>query len=130
MEPPEGIAEARRFLERAEGETNPQRKIEELKQGVDLLDLYVEERPDAPEDTLTYITNLRRSHTRRLLVQLLSLKQIEIETWILYIVLLVTKLRDEVDYVTSQDPTLKTNYAEFCRAWDDVLREALKKYAK
>jgi hypothetical protein len=33
MEPPKDVAEARRFLERAEGETNPQRKIEELKQG-------------------------------------------------------------------------------------------------
>jgi hypothetical protein len=90
----------------------------------------VEEHPDAPEDTLTYITNLRRSHTRRLLVQLLSLRQIEIKTWIQYIVLLVTKLKDEVGYVTSQDPTLKTNYDEFCRVWDDVLREALKVYAK
>lgn len=125
---PEDVLEGRRLLERAEQETDPERKIEALKEGVDLLDLYVEEHPDAPENTLTYITNLRRSHARRLLVQLLALKHIEIEIWLQYIVLLITKLRDEVDHATSQDRTLKANYNQFWHVWNDVLREALKGY--
>lgn len=126
--PPEEVVDARRCLEAAEKELNPERKIEELEEGVELLDLYIEENPDMPESTRTLIINLRRSHTRRLLVQLFSLKEIEIENWFKYIVLLITKLKNEMDYVTSQDTNLKISYDQFFGIYGDVFVEAIRGY--
>ena len=130
MELPKDIIEARNYLEQAEKERNPERKVDELKGGIELLEFYLEDNPDSSQELVTYITNLRRSHTRRLLSQLLALKKIEIETWLQYIVLIVVKLKEEVKYVTEQDPELNKNYKEFWNVWSDVFKEAMKEYSK
>jgi hypothetical protein len=130
MELPKDIIEARNYLEQAEKESNPERKVDELKRGIELLEFYLEDNPDSSQELVTYITNLRRSHTRRLLSQLLALKKIEIETWLQYSVLIVVKLKEEVKYVTEQDPELSKNYKEFWNVWSDVFKEAMKEYSK
>ena len=130
MEDPKVITEARAYLEQAERESDPQRKIEQLKKGIDLLEFYLGENPDTSHEIARYIRNLRTAHTRRLLSQLLSIKNIEIETWLECFLLLITKLKDEVGYVTEQDPKLKRNYDKFCALWSAVAKEALKEYWK
>ena len=130
MEDPKEITEARTYLEQAERESDPQRKIEQLKGGIELLEFYLEENPDASHEIAKYIRNLRTAHTRRLLSQLLSIKNIEIETWVEYYLLLITRLKDEVGYVTEQDPELKRNYYKFRDLWSAVAEEALKGYGK
>ena len=130
MDIPRDILEARSFLEQAEKESNPERKLKELREGIDLLELYKEENPNISEELSTYIKNLRRSHTRSLLSQLLSISKIEFEAWFDYIVLLITKLEDEINYAIENDPELKENYDKFCALYSDVLKEALKDYAK
>ena len=127
---PEEIVEARSLLAQAENETNPKRKVEELKEGIDLLDLYVEENTDIPEAIKTRITNIRRSHTRRLLSQLLSTKIIEIEVWLEYVLLLMTKLKTEMEFATENDPELKKNYDEFWNLYSEDLKKVLKDHIK
>ena len=128
MDLPKEIVEARESLEKAETEMNPEIKIEELKEGIDLIERYLEDNPDASYEVKTLIKNLRRSHARRLLSQILSIKNIEFESWLQYIGLLITKLEHEVAFVIEQDPELKNNYDEFYRVWSDTLKNALKKY--
>ncbi len=71
---PEDIIEARGCLERAEKETNPDIKVIELQKGIDLLECYIDDYPESSEYIVNYIKNLRRAHTRRLLLQLLAIK--------------------------------------------------------
>lgn len=130
MDIPRDIIEARLFLEQAEKELNPERKVEELQEGIDLLDLYIEEHPELLGEMSILIKNIRRSHTRRLLSQLLSIKNIEIETWFEYIVLLITKLKNEMNYAFKNDPELKRNYEEFWNVYSKDLKEALKSYSE
>ena len=89
MDLPKEIVEAREYLEKAETETNAERKIEELKEGIDLVELYLEDNPDASYEVKTLIKNLRRSHTRRLLSQILSIKKYRVRIlapiyWVVY----------------------------------------------
>ncbi|MFH1581244.1 MAG: hypothetical protein ABIC39_04130 [Pseudomonadota bacterium] len=129
MAPPKSIIEAQHLLNKAVKEDNPQRKAEDLRKGLDLLALYIAENSEAPDETLAYIANLRRNYTRRLLQQLVLHHQIvEIEKWIDYIVLLITRLKNEIDYALSQEMSLKRIYNEFCRHWSDALEKALKNY--
>lgn len=124
---PIDVLEARDLLSEAEGEADPDQKAQQLEKAIDLLDAYEAEHPEASESTLTFVTNIRHSHTRRLLVQLLSLKRVDIVTWLQYMKLLVTRLKSEVDFAIAQDPTLCMNYNEFLRVWDDVLRDELER---
>jgi len=127
MNIPEEILQARGFLEMAEKESDPKRKINKLKEGIDLIDSYIEDNSDITAELFTFIKNLRRAHTRRLLGQLVSITEIEIEEWFQYVLMFVDRLKEEISYVTEQDSELKKNYDEFWNIWSDVLKKALKK---
>jgi len=126
MELPTEIAEARTHLERAEKEYLPDRKIEELEEGIKIIEYYLEDNPTPFPEVAQYITNLRRSHTRRLLSQLPSIKKAEINVWFSYIILIFTKLINEITFITDEDPELKRNYEEFYGIWKKELEEAFK----
>ena len=74
MKLPKDILEAQNFLEQAEKESNPEsnpeQKIYKLKKGMEILQFYLEDNPELSQNLKIYITNLRISHTRRLLSQL------------------------------------------------------------
>jgi hypothetical protein len=127
MNIPNEIVEVRTSLEQAEKETDPIKKYEELRDGLDSIEFYLEEQQDPPEDLTLYIVNLKRSHTRRLLTQLISLMNLEIDVWLKYVVILITELQDEVKFAIKSDQTLKDNYDKFLSVWSDVLQEAAKK---
>lgn len=126
MNLPNEIVEARASLEQAEKESDPIRKYEELRDGLDSIEFYLEEHQDPPEDLTTYVVNLKRSHTRRLLTQLLLLTNIEIDVWLKYVVLLITELENEVKYAIQSDQKLNENYDKFFAVWSDELRAAIK----
>lgn len=128
MNQPDEIVEAKTSFEQAEKESDPLRKYEELRNGIDSIDFYLEEHQDPSEDLTKYIVNLKRSHTRRLLSQLLSLTNVEIDVWLKYVVLLITELEDEMKFAIQSDHTLKDNYDKFVAVYSDVLQEAIKKF--
>lgn len=109
------IQEARALLERAEGATDPQQKASVLEEALALLESCAADDPSDAERTL--IANLRRSHTRRLLVQLVSLASVQMDVWFGYIKLLFFELQPEVESITQEDAQLRANYERFLRLW-------------
>ena len=125
MNIPSDIEEARNFLEKAEYASDPKLKIHYLTDAIDIIDSYIEDL-STENDTTVYIKNLKMSHTRRLLSQIVSLREIEIEVWLGYMALLFTKLKDEVKNVTDNDLALKKNLDSFKDVWKTELLEAAK----
>jgi hypothetical protein len=126
---PSDIEDARNFLEKAEYESDPKLKIIHLTDAIDIIDSYIHDL-STENDTTVYINNLKVSHTRRLLNQLVSLREIEIEVWLGYLLLLFTKLEDEVKNVTENDLALKKNLDSFKDVWKTELLEAAKHFEK
>ncbi|MEX0958522.1 MAG: hypothetical protein WDZ63_04490 [Burkholderiales bacterium] len=117
------IEEARALFERAESVNDPEHKAHALQEALDLLDSFAAEARSTDERTLVH--NLRLSHTRRLLVQLVSLTSMEFETWFNYIKLLFFELKSEVEILTNEDPELRENYDRFVRLWRQELIDAI-----
>lgn len=129
MNIPSDIEDARNFLEKAEYESDPKFKMNYLTDAIDIIDSYIDD-PSTENDTTVYINNLKLSHTRRLINQLVSLREIEIEVWLEYIYLLLIKLEDEVKNVTENDLALKKNLDSFKDVWKTALLEAAKQFEK
>ena len=105
------IAGARELLEKAERETNPELKAAALDEALALLgSLDPDEISDAQRQL---IANLRLAHTRRLLVQLVSLSSVSMDAWFDYVHLLFGELKREVERVTAHDAGLKESYVRF-----------------
>jgi hypothetical protein len=124
---PSDIEDARNLLEKAEYESDPKFKMIYLTDAIEIIDSYIDD-PSIENDTTVYINNLKVSHTRRLLNQLVSLREIEIEVWLGYMLLLFTKLEDEVKDVTETDLALKKNLDSFKDVWKTELLEAAKHF--
>lgn len=118
-----GIEKARGLFEQAERETNPERKAQFLEEAIESLDFCEAEDLSASERTL--LTNIRVSHTRRLLVQLVSLQSVTMDVWFSYIKLLLVELKDEVALALEQDPALKESYEQFIALWRQELLELI-----
>jgi len=123
---PNEIKEARELLEKAERTSDPMKKARALEEAIELFELYDEDNPSMNAMERELITNLRRSHTRRLLTQLMGLKNIEIDIWFEYIKLLMLKLKPEVDYVVQGSPELRSEYDKFVDIWRKEMLEALR----
>jgi len=118
------IADARALFEKAEREADPERKAHALDEAIALL---ASCDPDEATDAqTTLIANLRLAHTRRLLVQLVSLTSITMDAWFEYIGLLIGELGPEVERLTRTDPDLKTNYARFLELWGPEIAEIVR----
>lgn len=109
------IASARAAFERAERETNPDLKAHALEDAVSLLASFDADRLTDAEARL--IANLRRAHTRRLLVQLVGLSSVSMDAWFGYIGLLLGELKPEVERLTEEDAELRENYGRFLSLW-------------
>ncbi len=119
------IDEARVLLERAERELDPALKMPILLKAIEQLDACAEEDISPSERTL--VENLRLSHTRRLLTQLIALESASMDVWLGYTGLLLFFLKDEVDLVVKEDAQLKENYKRFLRLWRREFLASLEK---
>ena len=119
------IANARALFERAERERSPELKAHALEEATNLL---ASLDPDAlSEGERKLVANVRLAHTRRLLVQLVSLTSVSMDAWFEYIGLLVGELRPEVERLTETDGELKENYGRFLRLWGPEMAEILQR---
>ncbi len=119
------IKEARALLEGAERSKDPEEKARLLEEGLDMLDYYCEERQNLNEDKQKLICNVRISHTRRLLKQLLAIKKIDFDLWYKYINLINLRLNNERNKLFQEDPELEENYMEFFELYKEERAEAL-----
>ncbi len=73
------------------------------------------------------IANLRLAHTRRLLVQLVSLSSVSMDAWFAYVDLLLGELSPEVSRLTESDADLEANYARFIELLGPGVAKLLKR---
>lgn len=112
----------RRLFERAEAETDPERKFSLLEEALDLTD-DLEASPGSAEQKVA--SNLRRSNLHRLLVQLTSYRNLEPKAWFNYIRLFLLRLDPEIQSILSADPSLLEPHRRFVDQWRAELVAAL-----
>lgn len=121
------IEEARGLLFRAEAESDPSRKLTALDEALDLLEIITAVDSSASEHEKTLAANLRRSHTRRLLEQLVLLRHVDMKVWFDYVYLLFRKLKSDVEALVREDPRLQAAQDDFFRLWSEELRDVLER---
>jgi hypothetical protein len=120
----ETLENARRLFEQAERETDPERKFAALEEALDLTDdLRADPTLAAPE--ISFASNLRQSHLRRLLGQLTAMRHVQIDVWFNYIKLLLLHVEPEVEAILANDPSLRESHRAFKALWKDELLELL-----
>lgn len=82
---------------------------------------------EAPERDV--LKNLRQSHTRVLINQLVTMPNMEIEVWFEYIMLFMLRLKNDVSLVLQEHPEIQKNYDNFKEKYKKELMEAAKKTA-
>jgi len=125
MNIPEEIREARILFEKAEKSVLPQHKHRLFNEAVEILNSYKDENPEMLQAEKNLVRNLRLTNTRRLLLQLGDIEDIDLETWVDFTILFITKLDDEISSVTKQDPIVKTKYNQFIKIWREEILQSL-----
>ena len=72
------------------------------------------------------IANLRLSHARRLLSQIMTLPAVTMDAWFDYVDLLFGELRTEVDLLIAGDSQLRENHEKFVSLFGPDVAELLK----
>ena len=123
------LKEIRDLFDRAERESEPQRKVADLEDALDLLETLSEEGSQLAPSDQTLVRNLRRSNTRRLLSQLVGMRNVQFDVWFGYLSLLIFRLGPEMDTLLKEDEDLRSAYLAFVSLWGpdaiDVLQKAL-----
>jgi hypothetical protein len=119
------IASARGLFERAEREAAPELKAHALDEALTLLSSC--DSDDISDSERKLISNLRVAHTRRLLLQLVSLTSVSMDAWFDYARLLFGELKDEVEQLIGNDAQLRQNYDRFIRLWGPEVAEILQR---
>jgi hypothetical protein len=89
----------------------------------------VDELLDEPgEDTDKAVArNVRRSYLRRLLQQLVQMRNVAVLDWCGYVRLFVIDYKSEVQAIFDVDPQLKAGFASFVGLWSKEFRDAFGK---
>jgi hypothetical protein len=115
----------RELFDRAEQESDPQRKVAELEEALDLLEASSETEGELSPSDQALIRNLRRSNTRRLLSQLIGMRNVQFDAWFGYLSLLIYRLGPEMQALLEEDENLRTAYRAFVGLWGPEAIEAL-----
>jgi hypothetical protein len=113
---------AQSLFELAEDEKDPARKHAALDEALGLLEIYFEDETVASSGEVEKVRNLRRSHTRRLLAQLVEMKGIQINLWYKYMMLFLGPLKTEVDAAVAQDSRLNAQLLAFLKLHLDTFK--------
>ena len=112
------LSEARKLFEQSENDSDPSRKFHALEEALELVDLVLDD-PTIPQLGRNLALNLRHSHIRRLLGQLVRMRNIQLDDWWSYIRLLLFERSNEVDAIVSENAELRENYQAFVDLWGD-----------
>jgi hypothetical protein len=122
---PDELMEAVKSFKEFENSNSHAKKINNFKDAINLLDEYVEENPNSPH--INFVENIKTSHARILLEQLNNIRDIEIDDWFNYFILITQKLKSEVEKISSENPILKKGYQDFVAIWRADVLEYLTK---
>ena len=87
---------------------DPRRKHAALEEALDLLDALSEDERELSDRSL--VRNLRRSNTRRLLSQLVAMRDVHFDVWFRYLSLVFFRLGPEADALLKEDDKLRNAY--------------------
>jgi hypothetical protein len=107
------IQEVRELFDRAEREADPRRKHAALDEALDLLDALAEDDAELSQADRSLLRNLRVSNTRRLISQLVAIREVHFDVWFSYLSLLLFRLGPEVDAVLEADEKVRNAYHAF-----------------
>ena len=120
------LQEAREQFALAESESDPTAKLDVLEEALALVDEFLDE-PGIPQTDKTLAHNVRRTYLRRLLQQLVQMRNVEILDWCGYVRLFVVDYKNEVQAIFDADPTLKAAFDSFVALWSKEFRAAFGK---
>lgn len=103
------IDEVRALFDDAESEADPAPKLEALKEALALADEIVDS-SEVPESTKVMSRNIRRSHLRRLIQQLIRMNNVEVRAWSSYIRFLLVDRETEIRSILDENPSLNDGY--------------------
>jgi hypothetical protein len=106
---PRDVDEVRALFDDAESEADPAPKLEALKEALALADEIVN-CAEVPEGSKVMARNIRRSHLRRLIQQLIRLRDLEVNAWSGYIRFLLLDRQAEVSSILEENPSLNEGY--------------------
>ncbi|RUL74077.1 hypothetical protein [Dyella choica] len=110
------LDQARQLMESAELEAMPERKLADIKEALDLIAEYLDGRSENSRE-YDLANNLRRTHIRRLIEQIVSNKSLRADDafglWFDYFRFFFFEVRDVVDSALSADPDLQRRYKAF-----------------
>lgn len=120
------LSRARRLFEQSENDSDPSQKLYALEEALELVDLVLADSTIQQSDR-DLALNLRHSHSRRLLGQLVRMRNIQFDDWWNYIRLLLIERSNEVDAIVGENAELRENLQAFVDLWGDELIEALER---
>ena len=118
---------AQSLFELAEAAKDPARKHAALDEALGLVEVYVEDETSASSGDVAKAYNLRRSHTRRLLAQLVEMKGVQINLWYKYMLLFLGPLKAEVDAIVAQDSLLNAKLLDFLNLHFDAFKDIMER---
>ena len=118
---PSEIEEAISLLRDAEKTKNPKEKIRDFEEGFEIIDTYLKENPSIPEAILKRINNTKKSYSRVLLAQLPACMGVDIGTWIECVKIMAVYIKNEIEEVKTEVPTLRDNEDAFLQLWKDEI---------
>jgi len=114
---PDEIREARELLRRFESSDVPSERIECFRNGMCMLNDYLEEHPDCPAETRSLIDDVKLSHARVFLKGEKSIFYVP-QGYVLEYLLTLAGITKERKELMLADPALRTEYEEFLVMWE------------
>ena len=121
---PSDVAKAVNILESWEKSRNHSERTRDFEDAIDTLNDYLMD--DEHKIIHSYLNNIKRTYTRKLLEELPHLPVLQKGEWFNYIKLLFLTVPDEVDAITKERPNLKESEINFLKIWGDELMEILR----
>jgi hypothetical protein len=111
---PSDIKEARDLLREFERTTNHSMRVRKFEDALELLDSYL---PENNSQAGRIAANLRLTYAKKLLEQLPSLHFLDFNDWFSYSVLLLTKLKNEIDGICFEHKDSEDAFNAFIKIW-------------
>jgi len=113
------ILEARNLLEKSASASDPELKEKLLLEAVDVLNSI--DTDSISDKDATLIKNIRLAHTRNIIKQLSIVNDVDMPSYLLYLYILATEFKPEVDCCLEADKALKERFRGFVKQYLDGL---------
>lgn len=108
---PEEIETAANLFKRFESSQDHSQRTRDFGEAIEMLNAHLDAYPDSPHRS--YICNIKKAYSRKLLEQLPSLCAVSFDDWFFYMALLLVKVSDKVELLTQENKAYRDNLRHF-----------------